>query len=211
MIPIVKRLMILAYFNSDIRLELQLSNQKKNDYTKIQRNLLINDYIKNEYSRYMTILENARSKMLTTSNRELMDLRVRGRSAKFTRLMVQTSANLLKNVTSNLRRNSFSYSVKSMNQLPEDSKPQSSESIVVANIDKFDPSVNKRNNAGSGDAQARPDDMRRQNLIQLDKERDLEIVSKGTPKKQQDGPPGKKQAQRVVHRKFIYYDQTGNS
>ena len=168
--------------------------------------------------------------MEETHNKELVQLKMNQRgNNKYQKLKVQSSANLLKNVTTTRRLNSFSgITVKPTNT---DTKGESGESIIVVNSDKLD---NSGINTGviNGNQRAKVDDgfnpflyepernvgdftskafdqkLERPNDNALEKEKKLDLLTKKSPNQQGDTTP-KRQGQKVVHRKFVYYDQNG--
>ena len=177
----------------------------------------------------MTILENAKKKMMDNSNNEIVQMRMNQRNNKFNRLKVQSSANLLKSVTNTLRRSSFTgTSVRNANQ---DTNSENGDSVVFVNSDKLDSS-------GAGNGNVKVDDgfnpflyepernfkdqgedftsktnevkSKLLNRNKLERPKETEIPNKVNFKQQGDTTPkNKAQAQKVVHRKFFYYDQHG--
>ena len=180
-----------------------------------------------EYSQCMTIIENARKKVAEDIQKEIIATRMKTQKSKYQKLKVQSSANLLKNVT-NLKstRPPFSSFNKDDSPRKTDSKSENSESFILVNSDKLDISIQPLNSKVTLDDGFNPflyDNGHQQKLsadeknvrnegnpnIKIDLRRDNKISSGNDQPHQtlEDISSQQKTQQKVVRRKFVYYDQ----
>ena len=216
--------MFETIISRDLKMELHLYNQKRDTYNKSQRNLLINEYISMEYSRYITIIENARKKIIDESHKEAVAARLKQKSSKYQKLKLQSSGNLLATTTTahQLRRNSFSSSPLkgAYGTHQQDKVDNPGSNYFLLNSDKLDTSVNfgaqtkplddgfnplmsdvPDKQAASSKAETFP---RNEINMQTRKSSDL-LQSQLNGQLSSEGSSGRV----VIHRKFAYYDKTG--
>lgn len=176
----------------------------------------------------MTIIENARKKIIDDNQRLAVESKLRQRSNKYDRLKLQSSSNLLAKVHS-LRRNSFTTSPLQggLSISKHDSKGEGSEaSFFLLNSDKLDTSMNfgnsiKANQVDDGFNPFLYDYDKIHSAVGLNKKdrRDLEVASSlqnipsersGDNKEKEDKQKQEQeQEQVVIYRKFGYYDKKG--
>ena len=213
----------------DLKLELQLYNQKRADYIKSHRNLLISDYISTEYSRCITIIENAQKKVKEDIDKNKAVNRLNLANVKLQKLRLHSSANLLKVVAnkSNLPVGN------TPNKNESRPRKDSSDSIIVLNSDRldltaqtsmmrkhtddgFNPIIHESRKYSANNNLKDETDLNDSHDLRLQKSNDTKEMPKqadeisGRLKPQQASPDDKKNQQKVVNRKFVYYDKNCN-
>lgn len=172
----------------------------------------------------MTIIENAYKKVIDDTHRQAVESRLRQRNNKYQKLRLQSSGNLLSQVSHPLRRNSFSASpVKSA--LAVSKNDSSDASFFVLNCDKLDTSLNTNN--GKADDGFNPffdDNEKKVQSVNQDDSPALGVKPHNVPQggralglktepsknnlnEDEHEHDEKKAEQVVVRRKFMYYDK----
>lgn len=176
----------------------------------------------------MTIIENAYKKVIDDTHRQAVESRLRQRSNKYQKLRLQSSGNLLSQVSHPLRRNSFSTSPV-INALGVSKNDSSDASFFVLNSDKLDTSLNANN--GKADDGFNPffedNEKKLKSLNQDDSPSlglKLQSLSQGAralsakteqsknnlnENENENDNDEKKAEQVVIRRKFMYYDKGG--
>lgn len=180
-----------------------------------------------EYSQCMTIVENARKKLAEEIQKENVASRMKVGKSKYNKLKVQSSANLLKNITSSKSSRPFSPELRGNSPKKNDTKSEIGESFILLNSDKLDMSREPLNSKAEGvddgfnpflfdsdskiqnirDEKTTKDDAGMNGHMQPGKEssKDNQItLIKG---QENQRPKENSTKQKVVRRNFVYYDQ----
>ena len=205
--------LFLSY--SDIKAELKAYNQKRSNYNKFQRNLLINDYISMEYSQYMTIIERAHKAFLENVQQEKIAIKLnKKKKDHYFKLKRESSMDLGRVYNLPKLRGSMSASNMEVKVTRPVYKGDSGDSWVVLNNDRLDSSSNM---GSPGPQDGILDDLDKKPQIQAEEigisfspPRNKKIAPFTEEQAKEFSTPVNQHKRKYPYKKLVYYDDNSN-